>query len=75
VSWHGSAAFYFFSTDRKREGVRLRRGLPLVPTISFCGLGGVFNARWIASSRRRAVSSGLYSSRGFVIEACRQDRR
>jgi hypothetical protein len=72
--WCGSAVFYFFSIDRNREGVRLRRGLPLVPMISFCGLGGVFSARRIASSRRRAVSSALYSSRGFVIEACHQDK-
>jgi hypothetical protein len=36
----------------------------LTATIDGCGLGGVLSALRIASSRRRAVSSGLYCSSG-----------
>jgi hypothetical protein len=60
VSLSGSANSYFFSIGRERFD-RLRGGLPLLPAISFCGLGGVLTARRIASSRRRAVSSGVRS--------------
>jgi hypothetical protein len=66
VSLCGSDVSYFFSTDRECDD-RLRGGLPLLPAISFCGLGGVLSARWIAASRRRAVSSGLYWSDSPVI--------
>jgi hypothetical protein len=59
VSLYSSGVSYFFSIGRERLD-RLRGGLPLLPTISFCGLGRVLSARRIASSRRRAVSSGLY---------------
>jgi hypothetical protein len=45
--------------DPEREG-RLRGVLPLLPAISFCGFGGLLRARRIASSRRRAVSSGVW---------------
>jgi len=33
---------------------------PTLPTISFCGLGGVVRARRSASVARRSVSSSLY---------------
>jgi len=36
-----------------------------------CGVGGVLNARRNASSRRRAVSSALYSSLLFAIGVSR----
>jgi hypothetical protein len=62
VSLYSSAAFYSFLIAPEREADRLRRGFPLLPAISFCGLGGVLSARRIASSRRRAVSSSLYWS-------------
>jgi hypothetical protein len=61
VSLYVSADIYSFLIALDREVDRLR-GLPLLPAISFCGLGGVLSARRIAPSRRRAVSSSLYWS-------------
>jgi hypothetical protein len=66
VSLYGSADSYSFLIALEREVDRLRGGLPLLPAISFCGLGGVLSARWIASSRRRAVSSSLYWSSSLL---------
>jgi hypothetical protein len=62
VSWCVCASSYCFSTDRDFAGGRFFRVRPLLPTISLCGLGGVLSARRIASSRRRAISSGVYCS-------------
>jgi hypothetical protein len=59
VSWCAYAISYCFLAGRDLAGARRLRPLP---AISLCGLGGVLSARRIASSRRRAVSSGEYRS-------------
>jgi hypothetical protein len=55
-----------------RDFVGARRFRPLLPAMSLCGLGGVLSARRIASSRRRAVSSGLYCSSSGAFMASQE---
>jgi hypothetical protein len=51
--------------------LRLAFARPTLPTISFCGLGGLVSERRSASVARRSVSSSLYWSLSFFarIEA------
>ena len=65
MSLCGSAASYFFSTDRDR-GRRLRDGLPLLPIISFCGFGGRIKG---ATDRFVAAPLGLFGA-VLIIFVC-----